>query len=594
MNHTLPVPTRRRGALAVALALVVALLAFGAPLSASADVVGDGPATISGTVTTSDGQPLQGVLVNTLIGFGQGTAFSASTFSDANGAYEFTGLAADTYFVSANAYGYQRPAGQYATVSVESPATTVDFIVEPFVVGVGTITGHVTADGVPVPDAYVSIYSETTSQNLSAQTDETGAFEFAGLANGTWSISAYLGSEYQLLLNPSATLSDSNSSATADLAFLSWPTGTATISGVVTDSQTGTAIPGASVSAFGVDVAHNSYQITDETGSFSFTLLPEGTFSLNFFAFGYLIATKDVQAVSDATTAADQALIPADAAISGHIKSKDGAPIAGIYVNANAAGGNFGWAETDENGDYVITDLGAVSYTLTVGGVGTPYTAKGKTITAATDGSATANFTLKDRTRGSFGGYVLDAAGEYYDAPVCVTLYSSKNTRAVAEVTTYGPDYGDGTYTFDRLKPGSYTAKFTDCDADPAKAFDTAYLGGSSTYAGATFVTIAAAEDSQDNTFSVTPRATTSSITGHVEKPNGTAIAGLTVFVTDGIASSASAVTDANGNYTVAGLFTDSYSVTVGGGTTLYKEKHKTVTTVADGSVTANFTLPKQ
>jgi hypothetical protein len=275
------------------------------------------------------------------------------------------------------------------------------------------------------------------------------------------------------------------------------------------------------------------------------------------------------------------------------VKTKDGTPIVGIYVDAHTTDGNFGGAVTDENGDYVITDLGAVDYTLTVGGLGTPYKQKQKTVTAVANGNATANFTLKNRTTGALGGMVFAPGGEYYSAPVCVSLYTATKKNPIAEVLTYGPEYGDGTYSFGSVKPGSYTVKFEDCDADPAKLFDATYLGGAKTKQDATFVTVVAGVDSWENNLTFGPRSTTSTISGQVKKGNGTPLAGLVVQATDGIASTASAVTDANGNYTITGLFIDQYTVTVGGVTTPYAQKTKTVTTTEDGSVTANFSLHK-
>ena len=143
-------PVRRPAAITATLALIAALLSFAAPLSASADVVGDGPGTISGTVTTTDGQPLAGAFVNVSISAGQGTSFFASTSSDADGAYEFTGLPANTFYVQTYTPGFQQPLGQNTTVSEASPVAVVNFVVAPFVTGLGTITGTVTADGVTV------------------------------------------------------------------------------------------------------------------------------------------------------------------------------------------------------------------------------------------------------------------------------------------------------------------------------------------------------------------------------------------------------------------------------------------------------------
>jgi hypothetical protein len=573
---------------------VAALLAFGAPLSASAEVVGDGPGAISGIVSLADGSPLAGIPVSVSIPAGEGSSFGASTITDATGAYEFSGLDAATYYLQPTAFGYQQPAGETLTLTVESATAVVNFTVQPFSVGLGTISGHATANGVGLPNITVSAINNATAQNLYATTDETGYFEFSEVSNGDWWVNSYPGGEYQFNPGLTVTLSDTELTATADLEFELWPVGTATISGTVTDSATGLPVAYVSVQLTGIDVAHQSFTSTDETGAFSVELLPAGNYTLSYWAPGYLNSTAQVQAISDATVTVTPALVPVNAAIHGHVKSTDGTPIAGVYVDAHTSDGSFGFAETDENGDYVITELGAVEYTLTIGGVGTLYKLKTKTVTAVANGSAKANFTLKDRTTGSIGGFVLASGGSDYTAPVCATLYSATKKNPIASVVTFGPDFGDGSYTFDSVKPGTYTVAFADCDSDPVTAFDTAFLGGAAAKADAVFVTVVAGEDSWGNDFTVEARSTTSTINGHVEKGNGTPLAGLVVQATDGIASSASAVTDANGDYTLTGLFADSYTVTVGGVATPYALKQKTVTTIADGVVTADFTLHKR
>lgn len=580
--------------MAAALALVAALLTLGAPLGASADVVGDGPGTVSGTVTAVDGAPIEGAYVNVSSSFGEGTSFSATVLTDATGAYSAVGLPVGNYTANTWVTGYQPPSLQFATITEASPTVTADFVLTPFVVGVGTITGVVTADGAPVAYTGVSIYNSSTFQSFYSSTDENGAYAFSDLSNGQWQVNAFVGSGYQFLDPQFAELTDLAPAATVDLAFVSWPTGTAAIAGVLTDSTTGLAVAGVSIQVYGNDVAHQSTTMTDEAGAFTVDLLPAGTYTLTYWATGYLRVTEEVIAASDQTVTVSHALVPTNAAISGHVKAKDGTPIAGIYVDAHSADGSFGGAVTDANGDYVIAELGAIEYTVSVGGPGTPYKSKEKTTTAVANGTATANFTLKDRTTGTLSGMVLTPEGEYYSAPVCAKLYTATKKNPIGEVLTFGPEYGDGSYTFDDVKPGSYTVQFEDCDDNPAKVFDTAFLGGVTLKADAAFVTIVAGQDSYENNFSFEPRSTTSTISGHVEKNNGTPLAGLVVQATDGITSSASAVTDAAGNYTITGLFTDEYTVTVGGITTPYVQKSKTVVTVEDASVTANFSLKKR
>ena len=574
-------------------ALVGALVATTSTMSASADVVGTGPGTVSGTVTLNGGGPLSGALVNVSISFGEGTAFSASTFTDGAGHYEFTGLELDTYAVQANVFGYQYVPSQSAPLTEESPSYVGDFLVQPFAVGVGTISGHVTADGVPLAGQYVSAYS-SSGQSLSAISDEDGFYQVTGLANGDWNVFVSAGSQYQYPSLSGIHITDAAPDATVDIPFVSWPVGTASISGVVTDSSTGNPIAGVQASAFGTDVPHNSLLTTDENGAFSFDLLPAGTYALYFTSIGgYLVHFEDVTVSADEAATVNVTLVPVNATISGHVKSKSGAPVVGIYVNANTADGNAGWAQTDENGDYVIVEVGAAAYTLTVGGITTPYAAKERVVTPVANGNITANFTLKDRKTGSLLGFVAGPDGGWYQKAVCVKLYSSKNKHVVAETATLGPDFGDGSFGFYDVKPGSYTVEFEDCDDDPFKSFDNVFLGGAAKYKDATFVTVTAAQENYENSIAPTFRAPNSTISGHIAKPNGTPIAGLTVNAS-GEDSSGSAVTNANGDYAISGLFNGEYTVKVGGAGTLYVHKEKSVTAVEGGSVTANFSLAKK
>ena len=586
-----PAPPRLRyRALLAAVALVGALFATSAPLSAAADPIG----SISGTVTDAAGQPVVGALVNISISAGQSTSFSETVWTDTDGTYGFTGLEPATYGLNAYAAGHQPSVWQYITVTPEAPSITAAIVLEPFATGTGSISGTVTADGVPLAGLEVTANGSFTGQYVSAITDEFGHYEITGLPNGLWLISAFAGFQYQYLSNPNVTLSDAAPTATADLAFVSWPVGTASISGVVSDSATAAPIAGVSVYAYGVTVPHNSSATSDEAGAFSFTLLPAGTYSLNITGFttGYLSLVTEVTVLDGEAVTTNPSLVAANSTITGHVKDKNGLPIAGVYVDALTDGSSSG-AVTDENGNYEITDVGAVAYTITVGGVGTPYTQKSKVVTPVANGSATANFTLKPRTTGSLSGWILVSETEVYNQPVCVTLYSSKNKKVIAETVTLGPDFGDGTYSFYDVKPGSYTVSFADCDDDPAVAFDTVFFGGATKYKDATFITVAAAEDSYGNDHTIDFRTATSTISGHVQKGNGTPLAGLTVTATDGGSTIATAVTDANGDYTITGLYTDRYLVSVGGPGTLYNAKQKNVNTVDDGDITVNFSLAK-
>lgn len=501
-----PTRLRRRGLAATALALVVALFAVATPLSASADVVGTGPGTVSGTVTKTGGEPLEGIQVIVSQSAGEATVFHAYTFTDAAGHYEFSGVDAGAYDVSTYSPNYQNVPRQQATVSETVPTAIADFVFVPFDVGVGTISGLVTGDGVPLSGQFVSVHNYSTGQSAYSSSDANGLYEFTGLPNGTWSFSSPSAPQYQYLYPAPVELTDAAPNATRDFPFVSYPTGTSTIAGVLSDSATDAPIQGASITLFGTDVPQISSTITDENGDYTFASIPAGSYSVIIWAIGYLAPTPHVTVAEGATATLDHALVATNASISGRVTGPNGVPVVGEYVDAHTETGAFAGAVTDENGDYLITGVGAVEYTLSVGGPGTPYDRVQRTVTPVAHETITENFTLAARTTGSISGWVLTPAGDYYSQPVCVTLYGSKNKKPLAKVVTIGEDFGDGSWSFYDLKPGSYTAEFRDCDDDPATKYDKVFLGGVKKHKDATYVTVVAGVDSYENNVTLTPK----------------------------------------------------------------------------------------
>jgi len=484
-----------------ALALIGALVATGAALPANADVVGSGPGTISGTVTTSDGQPVEGASVY----IGGPVITSAST--DASGYYEASGLELGTYYLSTYLAGHQQVPSQEALLTVESATSTNNFVLVPYAVADGSISGQVTTDGVPLANHDITAYQQSTGQNVFGLTDGDGNYQFTGLGYGEWTVNIFLGQDYQYLNPVYVQLSASAPAGTINFPFLSWPVGTSSISGTATDSATGEPLAGVQIFAWGSGVGRSYSTSTDESGVYTFELLPADSYFLGSWSPGYL-STYNYTALlvgADEAASYDLALIAADATISGHVEDAAGNPVVGINVSAYS-GDNGSGAYTDENGDYVISEVGAIEYTVFVGGVSTPYKPQEKLVTPIAGADIVANFAMEDRTTGYLTGFVLAPDGAAYAPTACVTLYSSKNKKPVAVTETFGSELGDGTYSFDSIEPGSYTVEVRDCDGIPTTKFDKVFLGGVKNFKDATFVTIVAAGDSVNNDITVTPR----------------------------------------------------------------------------------------
>ena len=494
-------PSRWRSILAT-LTLVGALIATGGAAPATADVFGDGPGTISGTVTTSDGQPVEGTSVYI------GGPVIISAWTDATGHFEASGLELGTYYLSTYPSGYQSAPSQEALLTEASPTSIANFVIVPYETADGSISGLVTLDGVPLANQDVTAYQQSSGQNIFGLTDTDGYYQFTGLGYGSWTVNSYLGPDYQDLNSTPLQLTASAPAGTINLAYLSWPVGTSSISGTATDSVTGEPIAGANISAYGSAVGRSYSATTDDNGAYTLELLPADTYYLGSWTPGYLYTYDYTPLLVGAGESVTDnfVLIAADATISGHVQDSTGNPVVGINV-AGYSGDNGSGAFTDANGDYVISEVGAVEYTLFIGGVSTPYAAQEKIVTPAAGADTVVNFTLADRTTGSLTGFVLAPDGAAYVPTVCVTLYSSKNKKPVAVAETFGSQLGDGTYSFDLIKPGSYTVGVKDCDGDPNTNFDKVFLGGAKNFKNATFVTIVAGLDSYENNITLSPRS---------------------------------------------------------------------------------------
>lgn len=499
-----PVSARPRWRSALAtFALVGALFAAGSAVPAVADV-GTGPGVISGTVTDSNGVPIEGAFVSALIS-SETSSFFVQANSDAAGNYQFANLAVGyTYQLGASVPGQPFPAAQYVTLTTASATATANFVIVAYPTGVGTISGVATADGASLAGLLVSAWSDTTGQSLWAYTDASGHYAFTGLSNGLWNVSAWAGAQY-VSLNPSVVLTDASHNVTIDLSFVPFPVGTSSIHGVVTDSTTGAPIVGATIYLWGLDVPQSSSTTSDETGAYRFDSLPAGTFELSSGDAGYLYVEKDVQVRTGRSVSQNFALVALTGTISGHVTGPGGTPLAGGWISASTATGGSG-AEIDANGNYVMSDIGAVAYTVSVGGVGTAYDLQQRVVTGVAHGDVRANFTLANKSTGFLAGSILGPNGGYYTKVVCASLYSSKSMKPVREVVIDGKHYGEDIFAFDNLKPGAYTVEARDCDDDPATKFDKVYLGGATSLKDATYVTIAVGTESYGNSVTLTLR----------------------------------------------------------------------------------------
>ncbi len=182
-----------------------------------------------------------------------------------------------------------------------------------------------------------------------------------------------------------------------------------TLTGTITDTETGLPIAGAKVTATG---PYTASTVADEAGAYTM-FLAEGTYDISASAFGYIAAVvNDVTVMMDEVTIQDLALEPAPrAVISGRLlTAENGSPVAGGTVQA--LGTPVAPVTTASDGAYELT-LPVGSYTLEarLGGCLQPATAE-----VVLSADMNQNFSMTTKLS-NFGHICKPTAFEWVDAP---------------------------------------------------------------------------------------------------------------------------------------------------------------------------------
>ncbi len=427
-------------------------------------------------------------------------ASTATTTASASGAYTFTGLANGSYTVTPTKSGY--------TFSPTSAAVTVNganVTVPNFTATAQTwtISGSVGTTGSGATIALTGASTATTTASAS------GAYTFAGLANGSYTVTPTKSGATFSPASVGVTVSGANATAATFTATLQ----TWTISGSV-----GTSGSGATIALTGASTATTT---ANAAGAYSFTGLANGSYTVTPSLSGYTFSpTSAAVSVNGANvTAATFTATQQTWTISGSVgTSGSGATIA-------LTGASTASTTANASGAYTFTALANGSYTITPSLSGHTFspasvavTVSGANVTAATFTATTQTWTIS----GSVG-----SAGS--GATIALTGASTATTTANAS----------GAYTFTGLVNGSYTItpSLTGYSFSPASVAVT--VNGANVTAAA-----------------ITATHQTWTISGSV----GSAGSGATIALTG--ASTATTTANASGAYTFTGLANGSYTIT--------------------------------
>ena len=314
--------------------------------------------SVSGVVTDASGAPLMGVLVRATDGGTGGFGFGKVDFTGMDGTYLIDDLAPGTYEVRAQRFGFERSTANADVVAGSD--TVVDFtLLEPTF---GSVAGVVTdaTTGNPIEGAFVRLRNAGGGGwfgggfGAFAVTGADGAYDFDNVRTGDREVRT-TANGYVAQTIPVTVMDGMDSTVDVALDALAF----GSISGVVTDADSGAAIEGAFVILRGnggfFGFGGWSFTTTDATGAYSFSDVATGDREIRVFASGYF-ATTEVVTVSDGVNSvADIALDGLTfGALSGTVTDDvTGLPIEGAWVRV-ATGG---WTQTDRLGNYEFTDV---------------------------------------------------------------------------------------------------------------------------------------------------------------------------------------------------------------------------------------------
>jgi inhibitor of cysteine peptidase len=454
------------------------------------------------------------------------TGAASTTTTDSSGVYTFPMPALGNYTITPGNANYGFTPNQ-STISVTSATTgraAINFAATSSYSISGTVSGGI-AGGVSV-----ILYNAGSGAPITATTDANGYYKFSGLSSGSFTVipnlPGYTFSPSNSIINISgSSTSGNNYTATANGSA---PITNASISGTVSGAVT----QGVTVKLYSTSSSTPQTTTTDASGFYMFTGLTNGTYtvipSLGGFSFnpststvgisGASVTGTNYSAVAGTTVTTNNSL---SGTVSGNIK-------AGVTIILHTPGGQIS-AVTDATGYYEFTGLSNGTYTVIPTLTGYSFNPANTIVNIAGASTAGTNFvslagivTTTNTLSGIISGEVTQG--------ITVNLYGRVNSTATSDVNGY--------YQFTGLDDGSYTVIPT--------ANGVAFTPGN-------LVVTVAGTTATANDF--TTVKTLHTISGTVP---GLAGANLTLA---GV-SSATATTDALGNYAFPNLANGKYTIT--------------------------------
>ncbi|MBN2755429.1 MAG: carboxypeptidase regulatory-like domain-containing protein [Candidatus Goldbacteria bacterium] len=489
---------------------------------------------VNGTVTIDGTAPLEGAAVSNGV---------TTVYTDASGNYSLSMLSG-TYTISGAKTGYSSDGDEPIIVGVGQTLNDIDFVLSPN----ACVINGVVRDNLGTPVSGAAVFAVGPGVTQTALTDSLGNYSISIMANPqVFSVYASKNgfndsSDVVLTLSPGQISNGNNLTLIPDIGYLT---------GVVTDGVN----PVNSAAVYILNASGVTKTVLTDTNGVYFTGVKTGGISVYASKLWYVNSSLTTDSVDSSNTTYNAKIInlqlfPDAQTITGIIT--DGVnPLNGVAVTVTAPGATIN-AMTDGSGRYVAMIPG-LSTSVRVQCVKAGYTSTSDDV--ATWGIPAHLYHFDRAMSAAYGTLQMDIATSDV-SPINAVVSANGNTKAVL-----GPSPVNAFAM--PLLPGTYNITVSQAGYSDAVVSDV-LIGIGTTYIG----TLVLSQIS-------TPRT----ISGNVND-GAVNIAGATVqvfrfdntFVT-------SAVTDASGNFSIAGLLALAYNIVV------YKDGYNVLEQNADVSL---------
>ena len=405
---------------------------------------------------------------------------------------------------------------------------------------VGQIDGQVVVEGEGIDGVSV-----TLSSGAATTTSGGGYFTFADVEGGTYTITISGYPDDASFDQTTAEVTIAQADQTINRNFAGSWIRTASLMGMV--SVEGTGIAGITVAISG---RQDAQMLTDDNGQYTFTGLRAGNYTVEISGFdatdvAFSATSSAVEvAVGESKVWSFEGTYVRESAVAGQV-SVEGSGLSGVTVSLRGMGAD-NEQMTDAGGQYTFSNLRAGEYQLAISGYDTDE--YGFTTTSATvrvEHGRTANVPFEGimlRTASIMGQVSIEGEG-LADVTVSLSGEGESQTAMTNEA---------GQYAFTELPAGNFQVAISGYDTDDY-SFETT----------AKNVALALGETATVPFEGILLR--TSGISGRVSV-EGTGLDSVTVTLSgDDLEEDMTAMTNATGQYAIAGLAEGDYTVAISG-----------------------------